>query len=112
MNQKDFQIKVTEAASEHFKRLLSADQANQGVFLGLKSGGCAGLSYVIELQSSLGENQFEYCLDDVTYFIDAEHAVYLHATEIDFVQNGLNRALSFKNPNTANECGCGESVGF
>ena len=102
-------ITVTEAAARHIKGQLSRRGKGLGIRLGVRTSGCSGMAYVLEFVDVVdgGDQVFE--AHEMKVFVDPKSLVYLDGTELDFVKEGLNEGLQFNNPNTASECGCGES---
>ena len=78
--------------------------------LGVKGGGCAGFSYVLEFgEKQPGDLLFPY--EGITVAVEPLHEMYLNGTELDF-EGGLgNRGFTYKNPNAEKTCGCGSSFG-
>lgn len=76
--------------------------------IGVKGGGCSGLSYVLGFDKPTS-NDNDYETEGIRLVIDKAHELYLAGMEIDW-QNGLNnRGFSFSNPNASSTCGCGTS---
>lgn len=76
--------------------------------VGIKGGGCSGLTYVLGFDQGT-ENDQEYEYEGVKFVMDKAHEMYLHGMEINW-ENGLNnRGFDFKNPNASSTCGCGTS---
>ena len=102
-------LTITEAAAEHVSSQLATRGKGLGIRVGVKTSGCSGMAYVLEFVDELaGEDQvFEG--HGVKVFVDPKSLVYIDGTELDFVKEGLNEGLQFRNPNVAGECGCGES---
>ena len=86
-----------------------ADNSTIGVRVGVKSGGCAGMSYVMEYAKEAKKN--EEIIEDkgVKVFIDANAIMYLLGTEMDYKTDKFSSQFVFKNPNETERCGCGES---
>lgn len=105
------QLNVTDRALEHIQRQLEKERA-RAVVLDIVETGCNGfmyeLNYATEFTGERDSKVFKF-KDDVTVIVAAEHWHILQGTEIDFVTEGLNSALKFKNPNADTLCGCGES---
>jgi iron-sulfur cluster assembly protein len=103
-------LTLTEKASRHVKKLLE-EQKLQGVFLrmGVKGGGCSGLSYSLEFDSELGPHDKKFELDGVTVVCDAKSYLYLNGTTLDYVTEGLQGGFTFINPQAKSSCGCGTS---
>jgi iron-sulfur cluster assembly protein len=103
-------LTLTEKASRHVKKLLE-EQKLQGVFLrmGVKGGGCSGLSYSLEFDSELGPHDKKFEVDGVTVVCDAKSYLYLNGTTLDYVTEGLQGGFTFINPQAKSSCGCGTS---
>ena len=103
-------LALTEAASKHVKKILE-EQKLQGVFLrmGVKGGGCSGLSYSLEFDSELGPHDKKFEVDGVTVVCDAKSYLYLNGTTLDYVTEGLQGGFTFINPQAKSSCGCGTS---
>ena len=104
-------ITMTAAAQRHVRRQLAKHEA-QALLLGVSESGCNGFKYdlsFLERQdgSLAAAKRFEF--DDVTVFVENANWPLVCGTQIDYVTEGLNSALAFKNPNATAECGCGES---
>ncbi len=80
-----------------------------GIRLGVKTSGCSGMAYVLEFVDSEVEEDQVFEAHGVKIYVDPKSFTYLDGTELDFVKEGLNEGLQFRNPNVAGECGCGES---
>lgn len=102
-------ITITEAAAKHVAGQLSGRGKGLGIRLGVTTSGCSGMAYVLEFVDEQVEQDAVFENHGVKVFIDPKSLVYLDGTELDFVKEGLNEGLQFRNPNVAGECGCGES---
>ena len=103
-------IKLSENAVKRIKEILSnAEDATIGVRVGVKSGGCAGMSYVMEYAKDIRPN--EEVIEDkgVKVLIDPKAIMYLLGTEMDYKIEKFSSQFVFKNPNETERCGCGES---
>ena len=103
-------IKLSDNAANRIKELMSkADNTAIGVRVGVKSGGCAGMSYMMEYAKEAKKN--EEVIEDkgVKVFIDANAVMYLLGTEMDYKKDKFSSQFVFKNPNETERCGCGES---
>jgi len=103
-------IKLSDNAANRIKEIMSkADNSTIGVRVGVKSGGCAGMSYVMEYAKEAKKN--EEIIEDkgVKVFIDANAVMYLLGTEMDYKTDKFSSQFVFKNPNETERCGCGES---
>ena len=103
-------LELTETATKHVKKMLE-EQKLQGVFLrmGVKGGGCSGLSYSLEFDSELGPHDKKFDLDGVSVVCDAKSYLYLNGTTLDYVTEGLQGGFTFINPQAKSSCGCGTS---
>ena len=103
-------IKLSDNAAERIKEIMSKAEKNSiGVRVGVKSGGCAGMSYVMEYTKDPNPN--DELIEDkgVKVYIDSAAIMYLLGTEMDFVKNKFSSQFVFNNPNETERCGCGES---
>ncbi len=105
-------VTFTSGAREEIRRLISQQgfDTNKYLRVGVKGGGCSGMSYVLEFDDKKDKDQvFE--INDITCIISPSHIMYLLHMEIDF-KGGLNsRGFTFNNPNASSTCGCGSSFG-
>ena len=103
-------IKLSDNAANRIKEIMSkADDKTIGVRVGVKSGGCAGMSYIMEYAKEAKKN--EEVIEDkgVKVFIDSNAIMYLLGTEMDYKTDKFSSQFVFKNPNETERCGCGES---
>ena len=103
-------IKLSDNAANRIKEIMSkAENTAIGVRVGVKSGGCAGMSYVMEYAKEAKKN--EEVIEDkgVKVFIDSNAIMYLLGTEMDYKTDKFSSQFVFKNPNETERCGCGES---
>jgi len=103
-------VKLSDNAASRIKEIMSsADQTTIGVRVGVKSGGCAGMSYVMEYAKDIKAN--EEVIEDkgVKVLIDPKAIMYLLGTEMDYKKEKFSSQFVFKNPNESERCGCGES---
>ena len=103
-------IKLSENAAKRIKLIMSAaEHSTIGVRIGVKSGGCAGMSYVMEYAKEIKPN--EEVIEDkgVKVLIDPKAIMYLLGTEMDYKEEKFSSQFVFKNPNETERCGCGES---
>jgi iron-sulfur cluster assembly accessory protein len=101
-------VQFTPGAIAEIKRLMNSDAAHKHLRVGVKGGGCSGLSYVLGFDE-LTENDDQFDYEGIPLIINKAHGIYLAGMEIDW-QNGLNaRGFSFSNPNASKTCGCGTS---
>ena len=103
-------IKLSDKAVNRIKEIMSQAQNSAiGVRIGVKSGGCAGMSYVMEYAKEVKPN--EEVIEDkgVKVFVDSAAIMYLLGTEMDYKKEELSSSFVFNNPNETERCGCGES---
>lgn len=105
-------VRMTEAALREIKNLYQGDTTvsdpNKGLRLGIKGGGCSGLSYHLAFDTCQ-EKDYVIQADGIPVFIDPKSAIYLKGITLDY-QGGLEgKGFVFINPNASNTCGCGES---
>ena len=103
-------ITLSDKAAERIKQIMSAAKDGSiGVRVGVKSGGCAGMSYIMEYINKPNPN--DEIIEDkgVKVFIDSAAMMYLLGTEMDYKKEDFSSNFVFKNPNETERCGCGES---
>ena len=104
-------ITLTDAAAERVKDIIAkADRPIVGVRVGVKNGGCAGMSYTMEMAEAVKPAEEVVEEKGVTVLIDPKAILFLLGTEMDFQTNKLSAQFVFNNPNQTSACGCGESV--
>src|SRR5690554_923503 len=105
-------IKISNTAKTKIAQLMAEegyDIGNDFVRVGVKSGGCSGLSYELKFDYDLGENDKLFEEDNVKIAIDKKCFLYLAGTILEY-SGGLNgKGFVFNNPNANRTCGCGES---
>jgi iron-sulfur cluster assembly accessory protein len=103
-------VTFTQGAVAELRRLMNEASFDKTQYLriGVKGGGCSGLSYVLGFDQKQ-EGDEEFGVDDINCVMTPSHSIYLMGMEIDF-QDGLNsRGFTFSNPNASKTCGCGTS---
>ena len=103
-------ISLSNNAANRIKDIMSnAEKDSIGVRIGVKSGGCAGMSYVMEYTKEV--NPSDEIIEDkgVKVFVDSGAIMYLLGTEMDYKKEEFSSSFVFKNPNETERCGCGES---
>ena len=104
-------MRLTDAAATRIKDILAkADKPIAGVRVGVKNGGCAGMSYTMEYAEAAAP--LDEVVEDkgVKLLIDPKAVLFLLGTEMDFKIDKLSSGFVFNNPNQTSACGCGESV--
>ena len=101
-------VTITPKASAQVQYLISELPSDIGLRLGVKGGGCSGLSYDLQFTSEEKKDTvFEH--DGYKIYMDAKSMIYLKGMSLDF-EDGLNgKGFQFVNPNATQTCGCGES---
>ncbi len=102
-------ITLTDNAAEHVKSFLARNDANIGLRLATKTTGCSGYQYVVEAAEKTTDQDEIFESKGVKIFVDKLSLPLLIGTEMDYVREGLNEEFQFKNPNSQETCGCGES---
>ena len=103
-------IKLSDNAANRIKQIMTkAESSAIGVRVGVKSGGCAGMSYIMEYAKEIKPNEEVIEQKGVKVFIDPNAVMYLLGTEMDYKREKFSSQFIFKNPNETERCGCGES---
>lgn len=103
-------IVLTEQAARHVKAYASkAGVSGHTLRLGVRSSGCSGLAYTVDYDSEPKDGDQVFQQHGVQVLVDRKSLPFLQGMEVDFVREGLNQRLAFRNPNVKDSCGCGES---
>ena len=104
-------MRLTEAAAERIKAVMAnADRPIAAVRVGVKNGGCAGMSYYMEYADKI-DPLYEVIEDKgVRILVDPKAVLFLLGTQMDYKVEKLAAQFVFNNPNQTAACGCGESV--
>ena len=102
-------IKLSDKAAVRIKEVLSQDKNSLGVRIGVKSGGCAGMEYVMEYAKETKPEDELIEEKGVKVFVDPGAVMYLLGTEMDYKKEDFSSTFVFNNPNETERCGCGES---
>ena len=103
-------ITLSNRAAERVKEIISkAQEPIVGVRIGVTSGGCAGMSYVMEYAKKTNPNDEIVEDKGVKVLVDPKAIMYLLGTEMDYKIEEFSSSFVFKNPNETERCGCGES---
>ena len=104
-------MSLTDAAAQRVREIMAGnDKPVAALKVGVKNGGCAGMSYTMEWASEIGK--FDEVVEDkgAKVVIDPKAILFLLGTEMDYKTDRLSSGFVFKNPNETSACGCGESV--
>lgn len=105
-------IQVSETAKKKVIDLMTEegyDAAKDYVRVGVKSGGCSGLSYELKFDNKMNETDKVFEDNDIRIIVDKKSFLYLVGTVLEY-SGGLNgKGFVFNNPNAQRTCGCGES---
>lgn len=104
-------VRLTEPAAARVRSIMAgADKAYIGLRVGVKNGGCAGMSYTLEYAET--QNPLDEVIEEkgIKILIDPKAILFLIGTELDFKSDKLASGFVFNNPNQTDACGCGESV--
>jgi len=102
-------ITMTDKAKNKLEEFIAGEDPGRKLRLEIKSGGCSGFSYVIELDSAKeNDNLFE----DGLIIVDPKSMQYLTGSVIDYQESITGSGFLISNPNTVGSCGCGSSVSF
>ena len=101
---------MTPVALKRVKELMES-QGLQHAFLrmGVKGGGCSGLSYNLEFDTEFGKFDKQFDIDGIKVVVDAKSYLYLNGSTLDYVAQGLTGGFTFQNPSAKSSCGCGTS---
>jgi len=103
-------VTLTPNAIKEVKRLQEVQGLGQaGLRLGVKGGGCSGLSYTVNFDTEIGPYDQTYEVDGIRVIVDMKSAIYLQGTQLDYQKDLVSGQFKFSNPNAAKSCGCGES---
>ena len=103
-------IKLSDNAANRIKEIMAGVESNSvGVRVAVKSGGCAGMSYIMEYAKKINPNDEVIEDKGVKVFVDPAAVMYLLGTEMDYKKEEFSSSFVFNNPNESERCGCGES---
>lgn len=108
--QTDNALKITNTALEELKKLMLQPDFDptHSLRVGVKGGGCSGLSYVLGFDKK-EEDDIEFQIADIQVIVKKAHLMYLENMEIDYGKGLEARGFIFNNPNASSSCGCGSS---
>jgi iron-sulfur cluster assembly protein len=103
-------LALSEKAVKQVKHLMQAQHLdNVYLRMGVKGGGCSGLSYALEFDNELGPHDKKFDIEGIQVVCDTKSYLYLNGTTLDYVTEGLTGGFTFVNPNAKSSCGCGTS---
>jgi iron-sulfur cluster assembly protein len=103
-------LALTETAVKQVKHLMETQNlGNVYLRVGVKGGGCSGLSYQLEFDNEIGPHDKKFDIDGVQVVCDKKSYLYLNGTTLDYVAQGLTGGFTFLNPQAKSSCGCGTS---
>jgi iron-sulfur cluster assembly protein len=105
-------IHVTENAARHIREVLAKEGVSAqvgGLRLGVKGGGCSGLSYAMSVDPRPRETDRVYEFDGARVFVDPKSFVYLNGITLDYEKTLIRQGFNIVNPNSTRSCGCGTS---
>lgn len=104
-------LTLTDAAATRVRDIVAGGaEPAEGIRIGVKNGGCAGMEYTVNLVSEPNPADDVVALDGGKVFIDPAATLFLLGTEMDYEVTKLRSGFVFNNPNQTSACGCGESV--
>ncbi len=104
-------VTLTDAAADRIRAIVTkSDGPVEGLRVGVKNGGCAGMSYVMDMAEAPSPGDEVVEDKGVKVFVDPKAVLFLLGTEMDFQVSKLSSQFVFNNPNQTSACGCGESV--
>ena len=104
-------VSVTELAAKRVREILAnADSPAEGIRIGIKKGGCAGMEYTVDLVKNPEPADDVVDVGGAKVFVNPQATLFLLGTEMDFRADKLSAGFVFSNPNQTSACGCGESV--
>ena len=104
-------VMLTDSAAERVKRFLAERGSGVGLRIGIKTTGCSGFAYVVDITDEIADHDRVFESHGVKVIVEPDNLAYLDGTTIDFSREGLNEGFSYDNPNVKSLCGCGESFG-
>lgn len=104
-------LSLTDAAADRIRTIAAnADKPVAGLRLGVKKGGCAGMSYTMDMVEAPQPKDEIVQEKGATLFVDPGAVLFLLGTVMDYRMSKLSSGFVFENPNQVGACGCGESV--
>ena len=104
-------VTMTDAAASQICKLMDT-KGHEGLRIGVKKGGCAGMEYTMEYVDELNEHDEVVEQNGARILIAPMAQMFLFGTQIDYEVSLLEAGFKFNNPNVEDACGCGESIKF
>ncbi len=103
-------VTLTAGAVKEIKRLMDEPDfdASQVLRIGVKGGGCSGMSYILGFDKKEDNDKF-FDIENIPCVMNKAHELYLAGIEVDWEEGLNNRGFTFSNPNASSTCGCGTS---
>lgn len=103
-------ITVTDSAVQKLKDLLvKNNKVGEGIRIGVKGGGCSGLTYYVNFEREKREGDELLQFDGLTLYVDKKSLLFLQGTSVDWQESLTSAGFTFQNPNATGTCGCGTS---
>lgn len=103
-------VTITEAAALHIKDMMKEhEEENAFLRVGVKGGGCSGLSYGMGFEHEKSESDSVFDQHGITVLVDKESLDIMNGTVINYKQSMLGGGFTIDNPNAIASCGCGSS---
>ncbi|MGQ7246121.1 HesB/IscA family protein [Halomonas sp. V046] len=102
-------LTITASAADQIRRVLDERGHGLGLRVSVKPSGCSGYSYVLDFADEAESEDTAFAEHGAQVFVAPDALEMLDGSEVDYVNEGLNRFFRFNNPNVKDECGCGES---
>ncbi|HAE48842.1 MAG: iron-sulfur cluster assembly accessory protein [Tistrella sp.] len=102
-------LRITDAAADRLRGLMADKDGVVGIRVGVKTAGCSGLAYTMEMADDVAKHDEVIEEKGVRILIDPKAILFLIGTEMDWEEDKLQAGFVFRNPNEKGRCGCGES---
>ncbi|WP_372000998.1 iron-sulfur cluster assembly accessory protein [Tistrella mobilis] len=102
-------LRITDAAADRLRGLMADKEGIVGIRVGVKTAGCSGLAYTMEMADDVAKHDEVIEDKGVRILIDPKAILFLIGTEMDWEEDKLQAGFVFRNPNEKGRCGCGES---
>lgn len=102
-------VTITETVAHHVKSQAEKTGNAPRIRLGVRTSGCSGFMYTVDYAAEVQEADTVHEQHGIQVVVSRKSRPFLEGTEVDFIREGINQRLAFRNPNVKDECGCGES---